>query len=66
MKQKDLFPTKHSRKRTTKAQKIISTGRVVRCKYCGRVLTDEESIRVGIGPECRTKRKPLKTAGKLF
>jgi len=35
-----------------------------RCGKCGRKLTDEKSLNVGIGPECRKGKAKNKKAGK--
>ncbi len=39
---------------------IVSTPQGVRCRICGRTLTDPESIQRGIGPECARKLGLLK------
>ena len=44
----------HGRTDTAEAleAELVAAGR---CRICGRILTDPESIAAGIGPDCRSK-----------
>ena len=38
----------------------------IKCRRCGRILTDPESIKRGIGPECENKESRAGKQNSIF
>jgi hypothetical protein len=53
--------------RAANAEAYQNLANTVQCRRCNRVLTDPESIKLGIGPECLAKSKTnvLKLGSKM-